>query len=269
MDLLQSIMAERLADVEAARRAVSAAALYELAAQRTHHSLRARLRAGPGPRVIAEVKKASPSAGLLRPDYRPEELAGAYAAAGAVGISVLTEPRHFRGSEQHLCRVRRAVELPVLRKDFLGDPYQVAEAAAWGADVILLIVAALDPRRLRELYDEAVRLGLEVLAEAHTEAELEAGLSLEAAIVGVNSRDLKTLRTDLAVAERLARRIPAERLRIAESGIRTRADIERLEAVGYDGFLIGETLLAAPDPGARLRGLLTPAAPPPAGPRAS
>ena len=205
--------------------------------------------------MIAEVKKASPSAGLLRPDYRPGEIALAYAEAGASGVSVLTEPAHFLGSEAHLREVRQAVELPVLRKDFMCDAYQIVESAAWGADVVLLIVAALDSGSLRELYEAAISLGLDVLAEAHTAGELEAALGLEQAIVGVNSRDLGTLRTDLAVARALAPLIPKERLAVAESGIRTGSDICELARLGYDGFLVGEALMAEGDPGATLRRL--------------
>jgi indole-3-glycerol phosphate synthase len=238
--------------------AVSLAALEAEARRRgPTRSLAAHLRrASDRPHVIAEVKRASPSAGVLRDPYDPAGIARAYAAAGAVGISVLTEPHRFRGAPAHLRAVHAAVDLPVLRKDFVVDPYQVAEAAAWGADVVLLIVAALDPSALRALHDAIRQYGMETLVEAHDEAELEEALTLEDALVGVNSRNLKTLRTDLAVAERLAARIPRDRLAIAESGIRTRADMDRLSAVGYRGFLIGESLLRAPDPGDALRRLL-------------
>jgi len=256
MNFLAAIMAERKADVQTAKNVVAEAALRELARGRVHHSLVARLRGTPGTRVIAEVKKASPSAGVLRADYRPAELARGYERAGAVGVSVLTAPRHFQGSAQHLREVRRAVELPLLRKDFVCDPYQIAEAAAWGADVVLLIAAALPPPDLRALYEVAIQFGLEALVEAHTAAEVKAALALEHAIVGVNSRDLKTLATDLAIARELAALIPDDRLAIAESGIRTRADVAALERAGYDGFLIGETLLRDPAPGAKLRELL-------------
>jgi indole-3-glycerol phosphate synthase len=261
MNLLAAIMAERKADVQTAKNVVAEAALRELARGRVHHSLVARLRGTPGTRVIAEVKKASPSAGVLRADYRPAELARGYERAGAVGVSVLTAPRHFQGSAQHLREVRRAVELPLLRKDFMCDPYQIAEAAAWGADVVLLIVAALEPALLRALYEAALAFGLEVLAEAHTEDELRTALDLNEAIVGINSRDLKTLKTDLAVAARLVENVPDGRPAIAESGIASRVEIERLEAAGFDGFLIGEALLRHADPAAKLREFLTPADP--------
>jgi len=253
--VLAAIVSERRADADAARRDVAESELRREAAARPRRSLGARLR-GAERSVIAEVKKASPSAGLLRADYCPAGLARRYEAAGAAAISVLTEPRHFLGSESHLREVRAAVELPVLRKDFLCDPYQVWEAAAWGADAVLLIVAALDPGELGAMYRAALEAGLDVLAEAHTEADLDRALGLEQAIVGVNSRDLKTLRTDLAVALRLAARIPRGRLAVAESGIRSRDDVQALAGAGYRGFLIGETLLRDEDPGAALARLL-------------
>jgi len=255
LDILQSIMAERRRDVGAARESVPVESLAAAVEARTHHSLSAAL-AADGTGIIAEMKKASPSAGLLREQYEPADIARMYARTGACGLSVLTEPRHFAGDEQHLRSARCACDLPILRKDFMCDPYQVCEAAAWGADVVLLIVAALERGQLREMYDEAVRLGLDVLAEAHTGEEVETALGLEGAIVGVNSRNLKTLKTDLAVARELAERVPGDRLSVAESGIRTRDDVEALERLGYNGFLVGESLMRAPDPGAALASLL-------------
>jgi indole-3-glycerol phosphate synthase len=257
MNILESIIAERRADVEKARQQISVDELRKKARGRTHHSLVRRLNESDRPHIIAEIKKASPSAGVLRQDYDPAEIAHGYAEAGASAISVLTEPRHFLGGEQDLREVRSAVNLPILRKDFLCDVYHVYETAAWGADVILLIVAALKKKLLRELYNEAVDCGLDVLVEAHTRAEVEAALDLDKAIIGVNSRDLKTLKTDLAVARELARAIPKGRLSIAESGIKTRKDIEELEVLGYRGFLIGEVLMKASDPASALRGLTT------------
>jgi indole-3-glycerol phosphate synthase len=255
-DILRSIIAERRSDVERAKRELPVERLLETALGRRYRSLYERLSSGTGTRIIAELKKASPSAGLLRPDYRPEDIAAAYQEAGAAGISVLTEPRHFMGSEQHLRRVRNCVELPVLRKDFICDAYQLAEAAAWGADVVLLIVGALTPDLLRSLYTRALELGLEVLAETHSGDEIVVALELDRAIVGVNSRDLRTLRTDLATARSLAAEIPGERVAVAESGIRERADIEELECLGYNGFLIGETLMKDGEPGNKLKELL-------------
>lgn len=254
-NILDRITAERRSDAERAERRVPLASLERLAGRRCHQSLMAALRAAPAPRIIAEVKKASPSAGLLRRLYRPGAIARQYQAAGAIGISVLTEPRHFLGSPAHLRAVRAAVPLPILRKDFISRPYQVAEAAAWGADVILIIAAALDRAAVHDLFHAAAALGLEAIIEVHTEAELELALQCPDGIIGVNSRDLKTLRTDLAVALGLARRIPDSRLAIAESGIRTGDDIARLQDAGYAGFLIGESLLRSGRPGDQLADL--------------
>jgi indole-3-glycerol phosphate synthase len=250
--VLGQIMAERRDAVVAARAAVSETALEQAAERRVHHSLKARLRGGCGTCVIAEMKKASPSSGVLRPDYDPAAIARAYDRHGAVGLSVLTEPLHFLGDESHLRAVRAVTALPVLRKDFMCDTYQVTEAAAWGADVVLLIAAALPDALMYALYRRALVLGLEVLAEVHTGAELERVLPLDEAIIGVNSRDLKTLKTDLAVAHRLAALIPPARLSIAESGISRREEIVALEAAGYGGFLIGEALVRQDDPGGGL-----------------
>jgi indole-3-glycerol phosphate synthase len=235
-----------------ARNIVTLERLCEKAKGRQHHSFKLALGQGDGTRVIAEMKKASPSAGLLQPDYDPAAIARGYLANGAVAISVLTEPLHFLGKEEHLHLVRNTVELPILRKDFMCDVYQIAEAAAWGADVILLIAAMLDDAELKELYASALEFGLDVLAEVHTREELERVLPLEEAVVGVNSRNLKTLKTDLKTAHELARYIPAARISVAESGISSRAEIDALEKAGYDGFLIGEALVGGDDPGGRL-----------------
>lgn len=252
MNVLMQIMRERRDAVALARKQVSLNDLLWEAEKRTHHSLVDRLRQVATPRIVAEVKKASPSAGLLRATYAPGRIAMGYEKAGAVGISVLTEPLHFQGSEADLRAVRKAVSLPVLRKDFVGDAYQLAEAAAWGADVVLLIVAALEPGRCEVLYRESLELGLEVIVEVHTRAELEVALACKGAIIGVNSRNLKTLRTDLAIAHELVAAIPEDRVCIAESGIKTGADIAGLQAAGYDGFLIGESLLRQRSPGMAL-----------------
>ena len=255
MDILKAIIAERRSDVVNARRSVPVSALEDKAKNRVYRSLAASL-ALPGTRIMAEVKKASPSAGQLVRNYRPGLTARAYEQAGAAAISVLTEPRHFMGDVRHLHEVRNATNLPVLRKDFICDVYQLHEAAAWGADVVLLIVAALEKQELNGLCLAARAMGLEVLVESHSEDELDTALALEGAIIGVNSRDLKTLTTDLAVARRLAERIPRDRIAVAESGIKTRQDIVDLQAAGYRGFLVGETLLRSSDPAAALRTLL-------------
>lgn len=255
-NVLARIMRERRQDAVRNRRRLSLKRLLLEAEGRTHHSLVSRLAGARGRGVVAEVKKASPSAGLLRTEYDPAALARGYVEAGAVGISVLTEPRHFLGAGEHLRAVRAAVDVPILRKDFTSDVYQLAEAAAWGADVILLIVAGLEASQCTILYQESIELGLEAIVEVHTREELDVALSCEGAIIGVNSRDLRTLTTDLAVAYDLVKAIPAERRRIAESGIRTPRDIKALGQAGYDGFLIGESLLRQPSPGAALADLL-------------
>ncbi len=249
---LAAVMAERRADAARARRAVPLDALRRAAAaMQPARRLAPRLGdPAAGPALIAEFKRASPSAGRLRPDGDVAALAAAYQRAGAAAVSVLTEPRHFLGTDDDLRRVRAAVSLPVLRKDFVADPYQVFEARALGADLVLLIVAGLDDAALRALYETALEVGLEPLVEIHSPADLDRARPLERAILGVNSRDLNTLKTDLAVARALAPRLPPGRPAVAESGIRTRADVEALWALGYRGFLVGETLLRAGDPAA-------------------
>lgn len=255
MDILETILAERRADARRACAAVPLERLAGAAARREHRSLSRRLAQGR-PAVIAEMKRASPSAGVLRETYAPAEIARGYAAAGAAGLSVLTEPRHFLGQESDLREVRAAVDLPILRKDFIGDVYQVYETAAWGADAVLLIVAALSDAELERLYQAARGLGLDVLVEAHTLEELRRAAALPEAILGVNSRDLRTLATDLRVARGLAGHVPAGRLSVAESGIRSRSEIEDLAARGYRGFLVGEALMRGGDPALALRELL-------------
>ncbi len=254
MNILDQICAERLAAVEMVRAVVPECVIEEMASGRAHHSLKQRLREG-GTCVVAEMKKASPSAGLLRPDYDPLALAASYAAAGACGLSVLTEPLHFLGSGEDLRAVRQVTDLPLLRKDFMVDPYQITESAALGADVVLLIAAALSDEQMRRLYKRALCLGLDVLAEVHTREELDRVLPFEEAIIGVNSRNLKTLKTDLAIAHALAVDIPSDRLSIAESGISCREEILALEQAGYNGFLIGESLLRSGNPGEALAAL--------------
>ncbi len=255
-DILRQIMDERRAAVVDDRRGADLGALQAAADVREHHSLAARLQTQGGTCIIAETKKASPSAGLMRPDYDPAAVTAGYERMGASAVSVLTEPRHFLGSLEHLRAVRAAIELPVLRKDFTCDQFQLLEAAGNGADLILLIVAALGHDELQALYGAARELRLEVLVESHTADELARALALPEAIIGVNSRNLKTLKADLAVAHELAAQIPADRLGIAESGISQRSEIEALQACGYRGFLIGEALVSDDDPAGRLAELL-------------
>ena len=211
--------------------------------------------ASPSPRIIAECKRRSPSKGILRRDYDPAAHAAAYARAGAAAISVLTEPTFFDGNLEHLQQVRAAVAVPLLRKDFIVTEYQLAEAAACGADAVLLIVGALSDRELRHLAMTASSLALAALIEVHDRPELERALSADAEIIGVNSRNLRTLAVDPDVLEELATLIPSGVIAVAESGIRTAADIGRLSAMGYSAFLVGERLIAESDPGAALRAL--------------
>jgi len=205
---------------------------------------------------IAEFKRRSPSAGWIREGAEPGPVVQAYQAAGAAALSVLTDGPFFGGSLADLHSARGAVALPALRKDFMVDPYQVPEARAAGADAILLIVAALEDAQLAALLDEAARWQLDVLVEAHDAAEVDRAVALGARIVGVNHRDLRTFQMDMTLTERLRDRIPADRLVVAESGIRTAADVQRMRNVGVDAILVGENLMRGGDPGAALRALL-------------
>ncbi len=206
--------------------------------------------------VIAECKRRSPSRGVLRRDYDPAAVAAGYDAAGAAAISVLTEPTFFDGSLEHLVAVRAATRLPVLRKDFTVDEYQIWEARALGADAILLIVSALTPEALRSLHHAASDAGLGVLVEVHDASELPVALDAGASIVGVNNRNLRTLAVDPSVSERVVEEIPDTVVAVAESGLRSASDVRRLRAAGYDAFLIGERFMTEDDPGEALKGLL-------------
>ena len=218
-------------------------------------SFRDALRLSPAPRVIAECKRRSPSRGILRQDYDPGAHAAAYADAGAVAISVLTEPTFFDGELDHLAQVRAAVAVPLLRKDFILTEYQLVEAVVHGADAVLLIVGALDDRDLRALSAQAAELGLAALVEVHDLVELNRAVDAGADIIGVNSRNLRTLTVDPGVLEEVSRALPSSTIAVAESGIRTPDDIGRLSRQGYSAFLVGERLITQPDPGAALRAL--------------
>jgi indole-3-glycerol phosphate synthase len=206
--------------------------------------------------LIAEIKQRSPSGGMIRAVFDPAALARDYAAAGAACLSVLTDGPFFGGDEAHLAAARGAVGLPVLRKDFMVDPWQVLESRAMGADCVLLILAALSDAQAAELEAAAAAAGMDVLAEVHDGAELERALRLRTTLIGVNNRNLRTLRTDLATTEALAARVPAGRILVAESGISGRADVERLSRVGARCFLVGESLLRQADVAGAARALL-------------
>jgi indole-3-glycerol phosphate synthase len=209
----------------------------------------------PGIRIIAECKRRSPSRGILRAAYDPAAIARGYESAGAAAISVLTEPTFFDGTLEHLRQVRRAVQIPVLRKDFIVSRYQVVEAAAAGADAVLLIVAALDDGQLRALAGAVRECGIDALVEVHDRMELDRALAVAAEIVGVNSRNLRTLEVSPGVLDDLGPSLPAEVTAVAESGLTTARDLQRLQAIRYDAFLIGERFMTAEEPGQALADL--------------
>ena len=254
--ILDQILADTRALV-AERKAVTPAAALERrpAFHAPTLSLARALRRPDGPAYVAECKRASPSEGVIRAEYHPAQTARAYKQAAAAAVSVLTEPTHFQGSLEHLAAVRHAVDLPVLRKDFVVDAYQLVEARAYGADAVLLIVAALDRAQLHDLLDAARDLGLGTLVEVHGEAELD-GLDLDRVdVLGANSRDLRTFEVDLDRAGRVFAGLPARVVRVAESGIRTADAAARLRDAGADAFLVGTHLMRSPDPGRALAAL--------------
>lgn len=253
MSILERIVAAKRAEVAAAR---ERRAQIDMASAPAVRDFVAALRAKQ-PAVIAEIKRASPSRGVLRAEFDPAAIAKSYEAAGAACLSVLTDVEFFQGAGEHLVAARAACSLPVLRKDFVVDPYQVYESRALGADCILLIAACLAQREMQELEALAHRLGMAVLVEVHDRAELERALKLRTPLLGINNRNLRTFETTLETTLDLLARIPDDRLVVTESGILSRADVARMRAAGVQAFLVGEAFMRAPDPGAALQSLFS------------
>lgn len=261
MTILDDIIAYKRDEVASAKRDAPLPALDRLARETARprgfeRALRRKRETGFA--LIAEIKKASPSKGLIRADFDPAAHAKAYERGGAACLSVLTDGPSFQGSRRHLDAARHSVDLPIIRKDFLIDPYQVAEARAWGADCILIIMASASDALAKELFAAASDYALDALVETHDEAEVERALALGATMIGVNNRDLRTFKTSLDTTARLARMIPRDRLLVAESGINSHADLVRLNGDGAGGFLVGESLMRAHDIEAATRALLRP-----------
>ena len=258
-DVLDEILAVKREEVAAAKKLrplaeIRAAALAAAPVRDFEAAMRAKIAQGR-PAVLAEVKKASPSKGVLRADFDPETIARSYAEHGAACLSVLTDERFFQGRAEYLALARNASGLPALRKDFIVDPYQVFDARALGADCILLIVAGLEQARMEELEALAQSLGMAVLVEVHDRAELDRALRLSTPLLGINNRNLRTFETTLATTLGLLAEVPADRLVVTESGIRTREDVIGMRARGVDAFLVGEAFMRAPSPGKALEEL--------------
>ena len=255
-DILNKILATKTEEIAAAKRSEPLEALREAAewmppARDFVDAIRAKIAAGR-PAVIAEIKKASPSKGVIRADFRPAEIAASYAAGGAACLSVLTDKEYFQGSPEYLKAARDACDLPVLRKDFMIDPYQVYEARAMNADCILLIVAALSLAQMQELEDIALGLGMAVLVESHDGDELELALQLKTPLIGINNRNLRTFETRLETTIDLMDDIPRDRIVVTESGILSPASVALMRGHEVDAFLVGEAFMRADDPGAEL-----------------
>jgi indole-3-glycerol phosphate synthase len=261
---LEQILAHTLHELTARRAVANTALLQCNAAAHSPRGFEAALRraAASGPAIIAELKKASPSRGLIRPDFDPSALASSLQAAGAAALSVLTNEKFFQGSLANLTLASAVTSIPCLRKDFILDPFQVLEARAAGADAILLIVAALTDANMQSLRDEAYRMELDVLCEVHDRAELDRAAALGFTLIGVNSRNLHTMQVELQTLIDLAHWLPRDAVLVAESGIRNAAEIAQLRSAGYHAFLVGESLMRQPDPAAALSLLLQPDAVP-------
>ena len=258
-DILEKILATKRQEVAAARQAVPQHVLEEQARHAPAvrdfvGAIRAKIAAGR-PAVIAEIKKASPSKGVIRPDFRPAEIAASYEQGGAACLSVLTDRDYFQGAPEYLVAARNACGLPVLRKDFMIDPYQVYEARAMGADCILLIVAALSLAQMQELEDLAHQLGMAVLVESHDGKELDAALQLKTPLIGINNRNLRTFETSLATTIDLLPRIGGDRIVVTESGILAPGDVALMRQHQVNAFLVGEAFMKAADPGSELERL--------------
>jgi indole-3-glycerol phosphate synthase len=258
-DILTRIIDTKRQEVRAAQSALPLTALHELARATEPPrdfiaALRSKIAAGKAA-VIAEIKKASPSRGVLRENFDPAAIAASYERYGAACLSVLTDAQYFQGSAEYLKSARRACKLPVLRKDFMIDPYQVYEARAMGADCILLIVAALEDALMCELEQTAQSLGMAVLVEVHDGAELDRALALQTPLLGINNRNLRTFETQLDVTLRLLDKVPGNRIVITESGILTTDDVARMRDKKVNSFLVGEAFMRAPDPGVELERL--------------
>jgi indole-3-glycerol phosphate synthase len=256
-DILQEIVEEKWREVEDRQKRKPVSLLLEKVTSEPrgfYSAIESRIKKGQNA-VIAEIKKASPSKGIIRDNFEPVSIAKSYETAGAACLSVLTDSRFFKGSDEYLVDARSAVSLPVLRKDFIIDPYQIHEARCLGADCILLIVSILDKIRLKQFSDLAISLGMDVLVEVHDEEELELALEISPVLLGINNRNLRTFEVDLQVTLALLKKVPADTLVITESGIRTRQDVELMNENHVYGFLVGESFMRETDPGAMLSSL--------------